>query len=78
MSFWSAATICFGGVDKSTISCNVPTLGGVSEMNFSGLVRRFIEAAAGSKKARKASTERFLSGRQPSNSRLKFDMAVVI
>jgi len=43
-----------------------------------GLVRWFIEAAAGSLKARKASIERFLSGRQPLNSRLKFDMAVVI
>ena len=61
-----------------TISCNVPTLGGVLEMNFLRLVRWFIEAAAGSKKARKASTERFLSGRQPSNSRLKFNMAAVV
>jgi len=78
MSFWSALTICFGGVDKSTISYNVPTFGGVSEMNFSRLVRWFIEAAAGSKKARKASIERFLSGRQPSNSRLKFNMAAVV
>jgi len=47
-------------------------------MNFLHLVRWFIEAAAGSKKARKASTERFLSGRQPLNSRLKFNMAAVV
>jgi len=70
--------MCFGGEVKSTISRKLLTLGRESETNFSGLMSWFVEAVAGSLKARKANTDRFSSGRHSSSSRFEIGMAVTI